>query len=289
MDATPTIRRAVAADRDAALAFTGALAPFFTYLPDVLDHWLGDSAHHEVFVAEDGGALLGIVHLDDLGLGDGMLTTVGVTPSQRRSGLGTRLVAAAAAAAQARGLVWLRLETQVPNVAAQAAFTRAGFSVTTRVEWLDGPAIAAPPQVLRMATAADLPALAALIPASAALRDLGGVYQRRGWRWTGWHPEHLAPLVARGRAALWEQDGAVRAFALEAERTARRLFFGLADCAAADGATLLTDLRRWAAQRGAASVELGVGAPSALLIAAGTAGLAWQRDDADVIMSRRLT
>jgi len=59
--------------------------------------------------------------------GWGGLTAVEVHPGHRRTGLGTAITAALAAAAAAQGAVSLYLQVAVGNQAARALYARAGF------------------------------------------------------------------------------------------------------------------------------------------------------------------
>jgi ribosomal-protein-alanine N-acetyltransferase len=56
------------------------------------------------------------------------ILTIGVAPEARRSGLGERLLAAAAAAAQDSGAAKLFLEVSARNAPARALYAKAGFS-----------------------------------------------------------------------------------------------------------------------------------------------------------------
>jgi len=71
----------------------------------------------------------GIVAIGRVAVADGWggLTAVEVHPGHRRTGLGTAITAALAAAAAAQGAVSLYLQVAVGNQAARALYARTGF------------------------------------------------------------------------------------------------------------------------------------------------------------------
>jgi ribosomal-protein-alanine N-acetyltransferase len=64
--------------------------------------------------------------------GDAELLTLAVVPEARRRGVGTALVAAAGAAARARGAASMHLEVAEANVAARALYARLGYEEVGR-------------------------------------------------------------------------------------------------------------------------------------------------------------
>ena len=96
------------------------------HLPPVAPQLLV-SAPFQAFasVRRDGGIVgIGRVAVAD---GWGGLTAVEVHPGHRRTGLGTAITAALAAAAAAQGAVSLYLQVAVGNQAARALYARTGF------------------------------------------------------------------------------------------------------------------------------------------------------------------
>ncbi|MBE6629515.1 MAG: ribosomal-protein-alanine N-acetyltransferase [Ruminococcaceae bacterium] len=59
--------------------------------------------------------------------GEGQITNIGTSPDYRRRGLGTAVMAALIAEAQARGLCEISLEVRESNVAAIALYEKFGF------------------------------------------------------------------------------------------------------------------------------------------------------------------
>ncbi len=80
-------------------------------------------------VAELGGRILGFVVVDRDRQSQGHVITIDVLPEARRSGLGSRLMAAAEERLRSLGCSGVFLETAVDNAAALAFYKRHGYSV----------------------------------------------------------------------------------------------------------------------------------------------------------------
>jgi len=80
-------------------------------------------------VAELAGKILGFVVVDRDRQGQGHVITIDVLPEERRSGLGSRLMAAAEERLRALGCSVVILETAVDNAAAIAFYKRHGYTV----------------------------------------------------------------------------------------------------------------------------------------------------------------
>jgi ribosomal protein S18 acetylase RimI-like enzyme len=89
-----------------------------------------------VFVAEEGGELLGWVHVQEfLSLASdssALVTGLVVDPAARRRGIGRGLVAEAEGWARARGLGSLRLRARAARTGAHDFYRRLGFTVVKR-------------------------------------------------------------------------------------------------------------------------------------------------------------
>ena len=84
-------------------------------------------------VAELDGRIVGFVVVDRHRNGQGHVITIDVLPEARRSGLGSRLMAAAEERLRARGCSVVFLETAVDNAAALAFYKRHGYSIVHTV------------------------------------------------------------------------------------------------------------------------------------------------------------
>jgi [ribosomal protein S18]-alanine N-acetyltransferase len=80
-------------------------------------------------VAERDGEIIGFVVVDYDRQGQGHVITIDVLPEARRSGLGSRLMAAAEERLRALGCLVVFLETAVDNAAALAFYKRHGYTV----------------------------------------------------------------------------------------------------------------------------------------------------------------
>lgn len=115
----PTLRQARAADWGAVRALLEeSELPTDDLGPDRLDGFL---------VAEDGGALAGLIGLQVFGT-TGLLRSLVVAKAARRAGLGGKLVGALESAAQTAGITDLWLLT----MDAERFFERQGFTVVER-------------------------------------------------------------------------------------------------------------------------------------------------------------
>ena len=84
-----------------------------------------------LFVAEMRGAPVGFCHLE-LGRPESWIESVAVSPDRQGRGVGTALIAAAIAAAAARGGPRLRLSVSDRNAAGYALYRRLGFQVIAK-------------------------------------------------------------------------------------------------------------------------------------------------------------
>jgi len=80
-------------------------------------------------VADLDSRIVGFVVVDRHRHGQGHVITIDVLPEARRSGLGSRLMAAAEDRLRALGSVAVFLETAVDNAAALAFYKRRGYSI----------------------------------------------------------------------------------------------------------------------------------------------------------------
>lgn len=94
---------------------------------------------HVLYVAERGGAPAGFVLLIDTmpdevtRMPQGFIAYMAVEPSQRRHGIGSRLLAAAEDEARRRGLPYMGLMVTEENAAARAMYERAGYLTERRL------------------------------------------------------------------------------------------------------------------------------------------------------------
>jgi ribosomal protein S18 acetylase RimI-like enzyme len=80
-------------------------------------------------VGEREGKIVGFVVVDQDRQGQGHVITIDVLPEARRSGLGSRLMAAAEERLRTRGCSVVFLETAVDNTAALAFYKRHGYTL----------------------------------------------------------------------------------------------------------------------------------------------------------------
>ena len=89
-----------------------------------------------VFVAEEGGELLGWIHVQEfLSLASdpaGLVTGLVVDPAARRRGLGRGLIGAAEDWSRARGLTSSRLRARVARKEAHAFYQRLGYTLAKK-------------------------------------------------------------------------------------------------------------------------------------------------------------
>lgn len=94
---------------------------------------------HVLYVAERGGAPAGFVLLLDTmpdevtRMPQAFIAYMAVEPSQRRHGIGSRLLAAAEDEARRRGLPYMGLMVTEDNAAARALYERAGYLTERRL------------------------------------------------------------------------------------------------------------------------------------------------------------
>ncbi len=132
-----SFRRAVPGDAPALvplveqLGYPSAPAAVRARLARVLER-----ADHAVFVAEEGGALLGWIHVQAFeSLSSepcALIAGLAVDVEHRRRGVGRTLVAAAEDWARAHGLVTLRLRSRDSRAGAHAFYERLGFRAQKR-------------------------------------------------------------------------------------------------------------------------------------------------------------
>jgi len=80
-------------------------------------------------VAERGEQIVGFVVVEHDSQGQGHIITIDILPEERRSGLGSRLMAVAEERLRSLGCSVVMLETAVDNAAAIAFYKRHGYSV----------------------------------------------------------------------------------------------------------------------------------------------------------------
>jgi ribosomal protein S18 acetylase RimI-like enzyme len=151
------IRRAVAADAEAIHAMIRALGALLGLaqkvtgtVEDIRRHGFGPSPAFEALIAECGGRPVGLclffASFSSWRAAPGLyVQDLYVADAARGTGLGRRLLAAAAAIGRARGATYLRLSVEADNVAAQRFYARAGlaWSTTERIFVIDGAAFEA--------------------------------------------------------------------------------------------------------------------------------------------------
>jgi ribosomal protein S18 acetylase RimI-like enzyme len=142
-----TIRRATEADAAtihalvlelaAAIGMTGKVA---SRIEDIRDKGFGADPAFEALIAERDGAAVGFcLFFESFSTFDGRrgayVQDIYVSEAARGTGLGRRLLAAAAAISRARGGSYLRLSVEAENDRAQAFYARVGlaWSATERI------------------------------------------------------------------------------------------------------------------------------------------------------------
>lgn len=92
---------------------------------------------HQCLLTQDAlGQPSGFVTLRDLGAGEARIGLLAVWSGAAGKGIGQQLMAAAAQWCQQRGIVRLRVATQIGNVAALRLYIRSGASIESTAYWL---------------------------------------------------------------------------------------------------------------------------------------------------------
>jgi ribosomal protein S18 acetylase RimI-like enzyme len=99
----------------------------------MLDDYRRRIADRQTWVLEDGGALAGVLVLEETEGSALLLDNVAVAPSAQGRGHGRALIAFAETEARRRGCTELRLYTHVLMTENQALYTRLGFRETGRI------------------------------------------------------------------------------------------------------------------------------------------------------------
>ncbi|MGH9581004.1 MAG: GNAT family N-acetyltransferase, partial [Terriglobales bacterium] len=102
--------------------------PGIAYPRQVLAHYLALPGS-VTLVGERDGQILGYVLVESKGSGPGHVITIDVVAAARRTGLGSRLMAAAEERLRAAGCTMIFLETAVDNAAALSFYKRHGYAV----------------------------------------------------------------------------------------------------------------------------------------------------------------
>ncbi len=201
-----TIREGRLGDLEAVAAFCRGTFRWGDYIPEVFASWVGDG-HGRVLVAEQAGAVLGLMHIAWQGAGQAWFEGMRVHPDHRRKGVAVELTQAALAAARAEGVRVARLAIDQDNRPSLSLAERCGFSRVATLHEFEcslpsatavGPA--GPP---------ELPALFSLAMATAP--ECGWSPGRPPlvgyeWRWCELAPGELERLQAKG--ALWSHGAA---------------------------------------------------------------------------------
>jgi GNAT superfamily N-acetyltransferase len=207
------IREARTGDRAAVAAFTESTFPWGDYVMRVYDDWLTDPAGRTL-VAERAGAVVGMARAALLSPTEGWLQGIRVHPQQRRTGIASTLLEAAAAWAAEQGALVVRLTAETWNLPARALFRKHGFGRSS--SWFmgergvgensptpegNGGRRVPPPERLRRSHAAEAPAAMmswAPGPLGRAARNLAPF----GWSWRRLALDDLTAAAASG--TFWE-------------------------------------------------------------------------------------
>jgi ribosomal-protein-alanine N-acetyltransferase len=124
---TAELRLARSADVDAVIAIERAAYPADAWSADAMASQL-ENEHTHYVVAEDDGAIVGYAGLHaPRGAETAEVHTVTVAESQRRRGIGRRMLGALLDAAAERGAAEVFLEVRVDNRSAQELYRSLGF------------------------------------------------------------------------------------------------------------------------------------------------------------------
>lgn len=274
-------RPARASDRAPAFEFLRAIWNGTDYLPEVWDEWLADPAG--LFAAaEQGGRVVGLARLADLGWGEGWLEGLRVDPRAEGRGIGSHLHDHLLAAWARTGWGVLRLATHaarapVHRMCARTGFERVGEVVKHVAQSRPGEPRFEP---LSPRDAAAAAARFAGGPGAAGLIEVD-------WKWAEPLPPRLEALAQRGW--LWAWDGGRAVVLAEIDRSgdppALRLYGLGAD--EGDLAPLLTDCRALAAAHGLAQAHWRAPAGEVRAAALRAAGYAAEWDAPIVLYEKR--
>ena len=133
-----TIRSAQAGDADAVhqlvdAAYRHYVARLGKPPGPMLDDYALRVANGQVWVLEDGGALTGVLVLEDAEGGALLLDNIAVAPTAQGKGYGRALMAFAEAEARRRRHAQIRLYTHVLMTENLALYGRLGFRETSRI------------------------------------------------------------------------------------------------------------------------------------------------------------
>ncbi len=150
----PTIRRAEAGDVDTLHALLAAMseelaAPAFRSDPATLSrHGFGDAPLFRALIAEARGEAVGMgLYFPEFSTLRGRpgvyIQDLYVAPPARGTGLGRRLLAAAARDARDWGAAYMRLSAHAGNESALVFYRRLGFATdpAERLHWIEGTAL----------------------------------------------------------------------------------------------------------------------------------------------------
>ena len=243
-------RPAVEADKADVLEFCKGIWDGEDYIDQVWDPWFRDP--NGIFaVAEDQGHAIGCSKVSRIAQGQWWLEGFRVDPRCQGMKVGSRLHEYVVDWWLKNGDGTLRLMTDGQNFAVHHLCERTGFRKTNEVCGYRAAALAEPDDHFALVT--DLREAAAFVMESESIKTTGGLADL-GWRFC--RPDEEVIKNASNENAdyfhrfYWwkERQGLFSAWEDEEEER-RTLFLGVIACALEDMPALLTDVRRFAAER----------------------------------------
>lgn len=186
-------------------------------LPREWAEWAEEPGHKVTI--EEGGRVLGVLHVAVVGPAEGWLEGLWVPPAARGKGIGGQLVREAEGLLRGYGVGTMRTAIPAREYAALAVAERAGFSRSTEASVLVAGIARGPIDITydaraRPATRADEAAIFRLLAASPVVSAWRGLIPL-GWRFRQIRPELLRGLINDGRVVrVGETVEGVAAFAV---------------------------------------------------------------------------
>ncbi len=290
------VRPARAEDRDAVLAFCDRIGGEQDYVRWVWEDWLREEREGRgtLLVGVLDGRSVGIIHMRMLSEDEAWIEGIRVDPDVQRRGIARVLTSKAMVAARERGAAVVRLFVDAGNVASQGLVARFGFTRVAEVVYYSAPALEGAPRAddgARLVTAGedDFERIWAWLEQSNLTPFNGGV-EIADWAARAVTEPVLRAHLAAGEVWLLQGQGTIQALAIatgtagaaEGEDDESTLEVQYLDGASEGIGRLALSLRRVAAERGLAQVELWL--PDLLILADAMAGAGYARPEGDEVV-----
>jgi N-acetylglutamate synthase-like GNAT family acetyltransferase len=245
-----SIRRAVAQDKDAVLAFCARTFEWGDYLPEVWEQWLADEKG-QFLVATQDGVPVGVAKVTLLTPSEAWLEGLRVDPQHRHAGLGWQFQTACLEVARRSGVDVARLATGSKNLAIHKMAERSGMHRMAAAWPLEASALASEKESASLTHLgmSDWGPISTRILQGSTLAALHGLYGA-GWTWEAMTEDKLRAHLRRGQVlALCDGEAEIAAVAitLDPDPIGRSLPIAYVDGGASRAQDLALALRHYAA------------------------------------------